>query len=150
MILKQQADKPSRIYKALKISWRLFHKDAEKVDDSKIRYFREINEYMAQQNLIDLGLSTSSKLKYAYEVAQQIQESIKKHDVKKLCLTLNNYQRQSSPMDTSITTLKKNLKSVSNSCKSAFSNVPIEDVNRKLKTLKRSCCGFKNMDHFYA
>ncbi len=53
-------------------------------------------------------------------------------------------------MDTSITTLKKNLKYVSNSCKSSLSNGPIEGVNRKIKALKRICYGLKNMDHFYA
>ncbi|WP_427859749.1 transposase [Liquorilactobacillus sicerae] len=83
-----------------------------------------------------------------YKAAQQIQVSIKKHDVKKLCLILNNYQKQSSPMDASITTLKKNLKYISSSCESAFSNGPIEGINRKTKALKRICYGFKNIDHF--
>ncbi|MBE4710523.1 hypothetical protein EFM26_11080 [Limosilactobacillus fermentum] len=41
-------------------------------------------------------------------------------------------------------------KYVSNSCESAFSNGPIEGINRKIKALKRICYGFKNMDHFYA
>ncbi|WP_427859961.1 transposase [Liquorilactobacillus sicerae] len=48
------------------------------------------------------------------------------------------------------TNLKKNLKYVSNSCESAFSNGPIEGINRKIKALKRICYGFKNMVHFYA
>jgi hypothetical protein len=65
----QQGDKHSRIYKALKIN------------RSKTQYFREFNEYMTQQNLIDLGLSTSSKLKYVYETAHQIQEAIKKQSL---------------------------------------------------------------------
>ena len=43
---------------------------------------------MTQQSLIDLDLSASQRLKCAYKVAQQIQESIKE-----LCLTLNNYQK---------------------------------------------------------
>ncbi|MEK1349759.1 transposase [Limosilactobacillus fermentum] len=41
-------------------------------------------------------------------------------------------------------------KYVSNSCESAFSNGPIEGINRKIKALKRICYGFKNMDNFYA
>ncbi|MFT9036709.1 ISL3 family transposase [Liquorilactobacillus nagelii] len=149
-ILKQQSDKHSRIYKALKINWRLFHKDTEKINRSKTQYFRGHNEYMTQQNLIDLGLSTNSKLKYTYETAHQIQEAIKKQDSKKLRQVLTNYQKQQSPMDTSITILKKNLKYVSNSCESTLSNGPIEGINRKIKALKRICYGFKNMDHFYA
>jgi transposase len=149
-ILKQQGDKHSRIYKALKINWRLFHKDTEKINRSKTQYFRGLNEYMTQQNLIDLGLSTNSKLKYTYETAHQIQEAIKKQDSKKLRQVLTNYQKQQSPMDTSITTLKKSLKYVSNSCESSLSNGPIEGINRKIKALKRICYGFKNMDHFYA
>ncbi|MFT8868798.1 ISL3 family transposase, partial [Liquorilactobacillus nagelii] len=45
-ILKQQSDKHSRIYKALEINWRLFHKDTEKINRSKTQYFRGLNEYM--------------------------------------------------------------------------------------------------------
>ncbi|WP_162254599.1 transposase, partial [Liquorilactobacillus nagelii] len=43
-ILKQQSDKHSRIYKALKINWRLFHQDTEKINRSKTQYFRGLNE----------------------------------------------------------------------------------------------------------
>lgn len=149
-LLKRQGDKHKRVYKALKINWRLFHKDTEKINCSKTQYFRGLNEYMTQQNLIDLGLTISSKLKYAYEIAHQIQEAIKKQNPKKLNRVLTNYQKQQSPMDTSITTLKKNLKYISNSCESSLSNGPIEGTNRKIKALKRICYGFKNMDHFYA
>jgi hypothetical protein len=56
---------------------------------------------MTQQNLIDLGLSTNSKLKYTYETAHQIQKAIKKQDSKKLRQVLTNYQKQQSPMDLS-------------------------------------------------
>ncbi|KRM04377.1 hypothetical protein FC89_GL002318 [Liquorilactobacillus ghanensis DSM 18630] len=69
--LKELANKHSRNYKALKINWRLFHKDTEKINRSKTKYFRGLNEYMTQQNLINLGLTASSKLKYAYEIAHQ-------------------------------------------------------------------------------
>ena len=51
---------------------------------------------MTQQNLIDLGFSTNSKLKYTYETAHQIQEAIKKKDSKKLRQVLTNYQKQQS------------------------------------------------------
>ncbi|WP_420806223.1 transposase [Liquorilactobacillus vini] len=49
-----------------------------------------------------------------------------------------------------MTTLKKNLKSVSNSCELSLSNGPIEGVNRKINALKHSHYRFKNIDHFYA
>jgi hypothetical protein len=39
---------------------------------------------MTQQNLIDLGLSASSKLKYAYETTHQIQEAIKSKKIRQL------------------------------------------------------------------
>lgn len=91
-----------------------------------------------------------SSIRATYETAHQIQEAIKRQDSKKLRQVLTNYQKQQSPMDTSITTLKKNLKYVSNSCESSLSNGPIEGINRKIKALKRICYGFKNMDHFYA
>ncbi|KRN06079.1 hypothetical protein FD15_GL001267 [Liquorilactobacillus sucicola DSM 21376 = JCM 15457] len=85
-----------------------------------------------------------------YEIAHQIQEAIKKQNFQKLNRVLTNYKKQQSPMDTSITTLKKNLKYISNSCESSLSNGSIEGINRKIKALKRICYGFKTMNHFYA
>ena len=61
---------------------------------------------------------------------------------------LENYCRSGQNMDTSISTLKKNMTAVLNSVKYDFSNGPVEGINRRIKSLKCSCFGFKNLDNF--
>ena len=147
-VLKGIQDKKSRPYKALKTNWRLFHLAQDKIDDTNTKYICGINEYMTQQNLIDLGLNESSTLKKVYETAHAIQQAIHNRDGESLTSILKNYIPMGNAMDTAISTLKKNRSSVVASCSSAFSNGAIEGINRKIKTLKRACYGFTNMSHF--
>ena len=51
-------------------------------------------------------------------------------------------------MDIAISALKKNMTAVLNSVKYDFSNGPVEGINRRIKSLKRSCFGFRNLDNF--
>ncbi|WP_416338186.1 transposase [Ligilactobacillus ruminis] len=37
---------------------------------------------------------------------------------------------------------------VLNSVEYDFSNGPVEGINRRIKSLKRSCFGFRNLDNF--
>lgn len=149
-IIRSMDDKHSRVYKALKSNWRMFHKSTSELESSKTSYIFGINEYMTQQNLVDLGLSASSKLRLAYETQHLIQEAIRQRKSENLTNVIKNYIQQNSPMDTTIKTLLKNLNSVTASCTSPYSNGPIEGINRKIKALKRSCYGFKSLNHFYA
>ena len=52
-------------------------------------------------------------------------------------------------MDIAIQTLRKNRKYVLNSAKFEYSNGPLEGINRKIKTLKRTCYGFANQKFFF-
>lgn len=52
-------------------------------------------------------------------------------------------------MDTAIQTLRQNRKYVLNSAKFEYSNGPLEGINRKIKTLKRTCYGFANQKFFF-
>ncbi|MCR5748594.1 MAG: transposase [Lactobacillus sp.] len=45
-------------------------------------------------------------------------------------------------------TAKKNMAAVLNSVEYDFSNGPAEGINRRIKSLKRSCFGFGNLDNF--
>ncbi|MBB1085369.1 transposase, partial [Limosilactobacillus fastidiosus] len=63
-------------------------------------------------------------------------------DPKLLQAVLQNYQTTNTEMDTTISTLRKNQQAVINSTKYEFSNGPLEGINRKIKTLKRTCYGF--------
>ena len=61
---------------------------------------------------------------------------------------LENYRRSGQNMGTAISTLKKNMTAVLNSVEYDFSNGPVEGINRRIKSLKRSCFGFRNLDNF--
>ena len=59
---------------------------------------------------------------------------------------LENYRRSGQNIDTAISTL--NMTAVLNSVEYDLSNGPVEGINRRIKSLKRSCFGFRNLDNF--
>ncbi len=50
-------------------------------------------------------------------------------------------------MDQTIRTLRHSAHYIANSAKYDYSNGPLEGINRKIKNLKRSCCGFRNFEN---
>ncbi|PJE49458.1 ISL3 family transposase [Pediococcus damnosus] len=142
-------DKHSRIYHILKSQWRLFHLDEIKVNDSKAVYLRGINEYMTQQNAIDLALDAFPRFRSVYQTYQGILSAIHQKDANAFQSLLTNYQPTSNQMDITINTFIKNGSALLNSCRYPFSNGPIEGLNRKIKALKRNCFGFRNIDNFF-
>lgn len=145
--LKKIDDKKSRSYKALKKDWRLFHLPEADVDATHVKYIVGLNEYSTIQNVIDLGTDQSEVFKQVYETYQQIETAIKNHDSKLLRETLLKYNKNNTVMDTSINTLRKNIKYVSNSCTMSYSNGPLEGTIGKIKKLKHNCYGFRNLNH---
>ncbi|MCD7084967.1 transposase, partial [Limosilactobacillus fastidiosus] len=73
---------------------------------------------------------------------QAITQALQERDPKLLQAVLQNYQTTNTEMDTTISTFRKNQQAVINSTKYEFSNGPLEGINRKIKTLKRTCYGF--------
>lgn len=70
--LARSLDKKSREYKILKSQWRLFHKKMDELEDKKPTYLKGINEYMTQQNVIDLVTNKCPKFKTIYQMYQGI------------------------------------------------------------------------------
>ncbi len=148
-VLHTIEDHKSRLYKALKSQWKLLHKDQNDLNTSQPVFLRGINEYMTQQNAVDLALSADPRLASAYQSYQDLLADIRGHRVQDLGTLLNNYQPKHSAMDTAMTSLKKNYQAVINSCRFSYSNGPIEGINRKIKTLKRNGYGFRNLTNFF-
>ncbi|UWP41201.1 transposase [Ligilactobacillus ruminis] len=73
---------------------------------------------------------------------------MKEKNRERLIDVLENYCRSGQNMDTAISTLKKNMTAVLNSVEYDFSNGPVEGINRRIKSLKCSCVGFRNLDNF--
>lgn len=148
-VLNQIEDKHSREYKALKSQWRIFHLFDEELEQSNVKYIFGINEYMTQQNLIDIGLNADATFKTVYETYQNILRAIKTKDSGLLNQTLKEYKKTNTSLDTSISTLKQNYKYLVNSCELPYSNGPIEGLIGKIKKLKHNCYGFRNLHNFF-
>ncbi|ALX90280.1 Transposase [Lacticaseibacillus paracasei] len=146
--LKQLDDKHSRPYKIMKTNWRLFHQTAP---DAKHKQFLfGLNEYVTQQEAIDIALDTEPKLKQTYETYLALHDAlmVKKHPTE-LANLLATYEPNGTAMDMTIATLKRHKVAVLAAVTSPYSNGPIEGVNRLIKSLKRSCFGFKNQLNFF-
>ncbi|MBB1062808.1 ISL3 family transposase [Limosilactobacillus fastidiosus] len=142
-------DKHSREYKIMKNQWRLFHLKQTELHPEKPVYLRGINEYMTKQNAVDLITSKFTDFKVVYQTYQAITQALQERDPKLLQAVLQNYQTTNTEMDTTIRTFRKNQQAVINSTKYEFSNGPLEGINRKIKTLKRTCYGFANQNFFF-
>lgn len=147
--LTRSLNKHSREYKILKSQWRLFHKKSDEIDPKNVVYLRGINEYMTQQNAIDLIINKFSEFKIVYQTYQDITLALKNKDITTLNEVLDSYERTNTEMDTTIRTFRKNRIYLINSVTSKYSNGPLEGINRKIKLLKRSCYGFANQQFFF-
>ena len=147
--LARSLDKKSREYKILKSQWRLFHKKMDDLEAKKSTYLKGINEYMTQQNVIDLVTNKFSKFKTIYQMYQDITLALRDKDVTRLDDLLDNYKKTHTELDTTITTFRRNRIYLKNSVTSQYSNGALEGINRKIKLLKRSCYGFRNQQFFF-
>lgn len=147
--LLKQLDKHSREYRLLKSQWKLFHKSADQLAPEKPVYLRGINEYMTRQNAVDLITSQFPQFSATYQTYQDITGTLRDRDSERMINTLEQYTPSGTEMDTTIATLLKNSRYIINSTKYEYSNGPLEEINRKIKNLKRTCYGFANQSFFF-
>ena len=147
-LMKKMNDCHCREYKILKAHWRLFHKDSADLEAARSFYLRGVNEYMTQQNALDLIVKNHPQFEKVYDAYQDVFNALKEKNRERLIDVLENYRRSGQNMDTAISTLKKNMTAVLNSVEYDFSNGPVEGINRRIKSLKRSFFGFRNLDNF--
>lgn len=145
--LKKIQDHHLRTYKVLKSQWRLFHKADP--DAQRTRYFFGLNEYMTEQNAIDIALDEFPQLKQVYQLYLSLHEALMTQNTRKLWQLIDTYQPNGTAMDTAIATLNQNRHGVLAAAASPRSNGPIEGINRLIKSLKRSCFGFSNQTNFF-
>ena len=145
--LKEINDKHSREYKALKNNWKTLHKANP---DAKHRCYRPgLNEYLTDQEVVDIGTNAFPALKDAYETYINIHDALLNGDTVRLDELIKHYRGHGGPMSVALSTLRKNLRGVLNAAKTTYSNGPIEGVNRKIKELKRACYGFANQARMF-
>ena len=84
----------------------------------------------------------------SHDIVAILENRLTKTIRERLIDVLENYRRSGQNMDTAISTFKKNMIAVLNSVEYDFSNGPVEGINCRIKSLKRSCFGFRNLDNF--
>ena len=84
----------------------------------------------------------------SHDIVAILENRLTKTIRERLIDVLENYRHSGQNMDIAISTLKKNMTAVLNSVEYDFSNGPVEGINRRIKSLKRSCFGFRNLDNF--
>ena len=84
----------------------------------------------------------------SHDIVAILENRLTKTIRERLIDVLKNYRRSGQNMDTAISTFKKNMIAVLNSVEYDFSNGPVEGINRRIKSLKRSCFGFRSLDNF--
>lgn len=145
--LKQLNDPHSAIYKALKTNWKVFPKADP--DAIQPRYRFGLNQFLTDQEVIDIGIDAFPRFKAAYDTYIGFHDALLDNDPERLEALIRGYKPCGEAMDIAIKTLDKNLAGVLNAATSEYSNGPIEGVNRKIKALKRSCYGFVNQTHMF-
>ncbi|WP_461214672.1 transposase, partial [Lacticaseibacillus sp. GG6-2] len=78
-----------------------------------------------------------------------VHDALMNHDTRAVWRLIDTYQPAGTTMDTTIETLRKNRSGVLAATASPRSNGPIEGTNRLIKSLKRSCFGFRNQTNFF-
>ena len=81
--MKKMNDCHCREYKILKAHWRLFHKDSADLEAADLEaarsvYLRGVNEYMTQQNALDLIVKNHPQFEKVYDAYQDVFNALKK------------------------------------------------------------------------
>ncbi len=136
-----------RVYKIMKSQWKLFHMQYEDIENTTPYYLRGINERMTQDQAMHIVFEQYPEFAQVWTAYQEILIAMHQHDVKVFKNVISNYRVMGNDMDSAISTFLKSYKSILNGVKSPLNNGRIEGMNHKIKQLKRSSCGYKNMAH---
>jgi transposase len=146
---KNFPDRHHRAYRLMKSNWKFFLKDRNKLDLFKQRYFWGINEYMYPIDALKLAFSVSPEFESAYETYQTILSAQRNQSFTELEVLITNYKPMHSPMDTVITTYKKNIHGIHNAFINNVSNGRIEGINRRIKQIGRTAYGYRKASHYF-
>ncbi|MYV16362.1 ISL3 family transposase [Furfurilactobacillus milii] len=145
----KQLPTKSRERHVLKSQWKVLKKPADKLDEVHRKYRYRLHEYLSDFEVIDICLSTSPKLKHdwlAYQAFLTAMQNRNEHDFE---VCLGQYNSAGTAMDQTVKTFKKNLRDIKHSLETNLSNGPLEGTNRKIKQIKRTACGYHNLNHYF-
>ena len=76
-LMKKMNNCHCREYKILKAHWRLFHKDSADLEAARSVYLRGVNEYMTQQNALDMIVKNHPQFEKVYDAYQDVFNALK-------------------------------------------------------------------------
>lgn len=137
-----------RDYKKLKDLWKLILMNREELDFDKYFYHPLFDGLVTQKMMVDYMINLSPRLLQAYEIINHLKFSVHEMDAESFfedllasrTITLRRYVRQT------LQTFKRREKSVRAAMDNAISNGPIEGINNKIKTIKRTGYGYRNFE----
>lgn len=137
-------------YKRLKRYWKLLLKNENDLNSIDFKHRIHFKTWVSEKTIVDTTLSVNHTLKNSYDAYQRLLHDISSKDKRMLkkYLTKSLDSDISDSMKTSIQTLLKYFKYISNSMDYDYSNGPIEGLNNYIKVIKRIAFGYKSFVHF--
>ncbi|WP_283680493.1 ISL3 family transposase [Lentilactobacillus sp. Marseille-Q4993] len=145
----EKLDKSTREYKIIKTQWKVFKKSGEKLITSKRTYRLHNHEYLTDYEILEIGFSKSPRLKAVWEVYQSLLKTIHNNDKQGFYDCINNYKQTGTQMDDVMVTFKQNLAFIGNAVVYSYSNGPLEGLIRKIKQIRRTAYGYRNMKNLF-
>lgn len=146
-VMKTQP-KLSRTYRFMKRAWKLFLKPWEKIEQKEVVYQRSVGYNETELNLITMCLDLDESFKKTYETYQSALKAIKTGNAMELNKVIDSYKKLDNPMDTTFKTFKKHRGPVLNVLKYSYSNGVVEGMIGRIKKIKNSAYGYKNLGNF--
>lgn len=138
-------------YRKLKRYWKLFLKDASKLNTTDYRYFRCFPHKMSEKSVVLELLRIDSELEETYWFYQHYLMHFKQKNMH-ACRELIHHASSnlSTSMKTTIKTLKKHDNYIENALLYPYSNGVIEGTNNLIKVIKRIAFGYRSYENFRA
>ena len=135
-----------RDYRKLKKQWRLLLKNEWQLNYSDYYTNRLYQGYISEKMMVEYLLSLSPELSKTYRLANRLRWSLENRQFQQFKESLMNSKLETYPrkMRTALTSLEKYLDSIENAFTYTLSNGPIEGINNKIKTIKRSGYGYRS------
>ncbi len=146
--LMKRFNPKSREYRVLKYYWRLYLKDYDSLEKRNPQWFAHLKDRMTQEQLVVAGLNLDQQFRQTYQAAHALVTAFQKRDYRSFKAALGNIENVSPQLMTNIKSFIKNRQLIKNMTTGRLSNGPVEDVNRKIKQIKRTPYGYKNWQNF--
>ena len=140
---------------SLKRKFKLFWKSLLKYypDLCQVNYYcQSFKRKLSSKDKVDYLLEKSPELEVNFNIYQDIIQAIKHNNFKRFESVVKKYlgtkEKVSKKMIIALKTLKKYMKYIENMFESNITNVLIEGLNNKIKSIKRTAFGYSSFSNF--